>query len=170
MPRRLGGRVDRRKHMDSESEADVERSFVPFYIAADEYSMFWQTRYLWSQRIQLVALIGTVVVVGAIESAPYLSVVMLFAVAVSAQLYRFTKRPEERWWDGRAGAESAKTLCWAYIVGGRPFVINTPDPDTFLLRRLECVAAALVPAPPVATDGAHVTAVMRELRSRSLSE
>src|SRR4051794_38081134 len=110
--------------MESEVGEDVERSFPQFYTTADKSSSLWQTRYLRSQLVQLVMLIGTVVIAGSIESAPYAAVTVLFAVAVSAQLYRFMVRPEEKWWAARAGAESAKTLCWAYIVGGQPFVIG----------------------------------------------
>jgi hypothetical protein len=42
-------------------------------------------------------------------------------VILSTELNVRSVRPEDRWYDGRALAESAKSLVWRYSVGGLPF-------------------------------------------------
>ena len=49
-----------------------------------------------------------------------------FAIAFGLALRLATERPMDNWYEGRAGAESTKTLAWRYAVGGDPFPIGLP--------------------------------------------
>lgn len=48
-------------------------------------------------------------------------VLLGFFVALSGELAAWVHRPEETWYEGRAVAESAKTLAWRYAVAADPF-------------------------------------------------
>jgi hypothetical protein len=47
-----------------------------------------------------------------------------FVVALGVEVWLLADRPERDWFDGRALAESAKTLSWRFAVGGAPFHID----------------------------------------------
>lgn len=146
----------------------IEDHFPDFYRRADEYSRQWQTRYLWSQKVQLLSLLAGAAV-AAVGDYP-LPVVVPFSVAVVAQLYRLTSRADEKWWNGRAGAESAKTASWLYVAGGAPFDINNPSAEVELATRISEIAKEVAKLLPVPSGAAHVTSEMRTLRSRPLRE
>ncbi len=98
-----------------------------------------------------------------------------FLGALYTRLNLLTGRPERTWYDGRAAAESAKTLAWRYAVGGKPFGIKTcpsQQADALLLTRLSDILTNLggLGAVPPARGGEQITAGMRALRSRSLEE
>jgi hypothetical protein len=58
-----------------------------------------------------------------------------FFAAVLIRSYSLTTRPERDWYNGRALAESAKTLSWRYAVGGSPFPAGIPNADETLSQR-----------------------------------
>lgn len=47
-----------------------------------------------------------------------------FILALLAEVASWTHKPDEQWYDGRALAESAKTLAWRYAVGADPFQVD----------------------------------------------
>jgi hypothetical protein len=55
-----------------------------------------------------------------IDLAAVATVVALVG-AVIVEIWLLTDRPEQAWYDGRALAESAKTLAWRFAVGSAPF-------------------------------------------------
>ncbi len=60
---------------------------------------------------------------------PYINLILaagLFCVIFSESLL-WAKNPESLWYEGRAAAESAKTLAWRYSVGADPFPLNMAD-------------------------------------------
>ena len=101
----------------------IEDDFPDFYRRADSHSIRWQVRYLWSEKVQLVGLL-LAAGIGAIGGPP-LVVVLFFALALVAQVFRLTSRADEKWWNGRAGAESAKTASWLFVVGGEHLMSAT---------------------------------------------
>lgn len=146
----------------------IEDEFPDFYHQADSHSMRWQVRYLWSEKVQLVALLlaaGTAALGG-----PPFPVVLLFGLALLAQVFRLASHADEKWWNGRAGAESAKTASWLFVVGGEPFDVGNPESDVELASRIAEVAKEVAKLVPVPTGGSHVTAGMRSLRGRPLGE
>ena len=94
----------------------------------------------------------------------------LLALLLDVSLLR--SRPEREWYDGRALAESAKTLAWKWAVCGNPYARRDSGPDPALLladdlRKLRASAgdAALVPV-----VGTVVSEAMRRLRTASLDD
>lgn len=146
----------------------IEDHFPEFYRRADSHSVDWQKRYLWSQKVQLSSLLGAAV--AAAVGVYGLVVVLLFALATMAELYRLVSRADEKWWNGRAGAESAKTASWLYVVGGAPFGHSNANAEVELAMRLAEVAVKVAKLLPVATAEAHVSPEMTRLRSQPLTE
>lgn len=97
------------------------------------------------------------------------------ASALVVEVYLLTAVPDRQWSEARAAAESAKSLAWRYIAGGKPFGLTGHDEhsaDALLLRRLTEIARGLrVFAPiPLSDNDAQVTAAMRRLRACPLEE
>jgi SMODS and SLOG-associating 2TM effector domain 1/SMODS and SLOG-associating 2TM effector domain 3 len=146
----------------------IEDEFPDFYHRADAHSMRWQIRYLWSEKVQLVALL-LAAGIAALGGPPF-PVVLLFGVALVAQVFRLASHADEKWWNGRAGAESTKTASWLFVVGGEPFDAGNPQADVELASRISEVAKEVARLVPVPARDAHVTAGMRALRGQPLGE
>lgn len=129
--------------------------------------MAWQKRYLRSQTVQLGALLGAA---GLAAIGDYsMPVVLLFSAAIIAQIYRLTTHADVKWWNGRAGAESAKTAAWLYVMGGAPFGLSDPKADVEFAHRIAEIASKVANLLPVPSSEAHVTTEMKALRARPLS-
>ncbi len=149
--------------------------------AADQSSLAAQARFLTSMRIQLVALAvaaafgaftwrwpGTGTDVAAIVAAS------AFALAGVLRAGMQRRKLERSWYDGRAAAESARTMAWRYAVGGKPFPLK-PDgtwaaADAELIGRLRDLPVDLrdLELVPSAEGGRQITDGMRGLRGLSL--
>ena len=81
---------------------------------------------------------------GATEWAAVIATVA-FAVTILTTIFLLWERPERRWYEGRAGAESAKTLAWRYAVGGADFEVGMAqrEADAELIRRLRAITRGL---------------------------
>jgi hypothetical protein len=92
-----------------------------------------------------------------------------FVLALVGGIYLLQVRPERAWYDGRAVAESARTLAWLYAVGGGAFSVTTcRHPDVDLLDRLSRIAEQLRRlALPVMTH--QITDNMRAVRASSFA-
>jgi hypothetical protein len=53
-----------------------------------------------------------------------------FVLALLVRLYRTLRRPERMWYESRSITEQAKSLAWAYAMGGAPFVEVAPSTGT----------------------------------------
>lgn len=111
---------------------------------------------------------------GEVDWAGVIAAVAFF-IAVFTRLDLLTGRPERIWYEGRAAAESAKTLAWRYAVGGEPFGIGTSsadEADALLLRRLGEILTDLrgLHLVPPTEGGEQITPRMRALRTRPLPE
>jgi hypothetical protein len=146
----------------------IEENFPDFFVRADRHANSWQRRYLISQKVQLSALLCAAAIATA-GDYPLVTAV-LFGLGISAQVYRLSTRADEKWWNGRAGAESAKTASWLFVVGGRPFDLENSNGDVELATRLSEVAAKVANFLPIPSSQAHVTPEMYELRSRALAD
>lgn len=81
--------------------------------------------------------------------------------------------PKRLWYQGRAGAESAKTLAWRYAVGGDPFPVSLQgrDVDALYIERLREILTDLEGlSVREAGDGEEITGWMRETRRLPLSQ
>jgi len=94
-----------------------------------------------------------------------------FGIAFVLALRLATERPSDGWYEGRAGAESVKTLTWRYAVGGEPFTIGLDAEQVDLLfeSRLHEVMGQLSDLHWSGGGvGDQITARMREMRSWDL--
>lgn len=139
-----------------------------FYRRSDAYSNDWQQRYLSAERLQLVALI---LAAGAASiGAPLAVAVLFFALALMAQVFRLVTKADQRWWNGRAGAESAKRASWLYMMCGLPFKENHPTAEIEFAARLTTIAKSVADLAAVPTTESHVTDAMRARRHSALTE
>jgi hypothetical protein len=159
-----------------------DRDLPPIYQAADASSLTAQSRYLTALALRLIGLVGA----GAFGLATWKTckaptdwagvlAALCFFAAVIVEIYLLKERPERTWYEGRAAAESVKTLSWRYSVGGEPFGIGAQserDTEKLFLRQLDAVIGMLKDlhiAPPSGA-GQQITEAMRKLRSQSLDE
>ncbi len=95
-----------------------------------------------------------------------------FLAAILIELSLWRRRPDKIWYDGRAIAESAKTLAWKYAVGGLPFPISMPvtEATTALLDKLRRVREQF---PDVELDASTAPAIsqwMKDQRAKPFDE
>ncbi len=146
----------------------IDSHFPEFYKKTDGYAASWQSRYLWSERVELLSLL--LAAAAANVDGLRVLVVLCFAVSICAHLFRLITKSDQKWWNGRAGAESAKTICWKYVVGGDPLGIMSPSAEVELTGRLTEIAAKVADLLPVSVSQGHITAEMRRERGLPLAE
>ncbi|WP_051831732.1 DUF4231 domain-containing protein [Streptomyces violens] len=96
---------------------------------------------------------------------------MAFIIALAAEVLLLRTRPEETWYQGRAVAESLKSLAWKYATRAQPFHGVGDDEAAALFRRkirsvLDVLPEGVVPASELP---AQISTRMRELRQAPLS-
>ncbi|HEV7648061.1 MAG TPA: DUF4231 domain-containing protein [Actinophytocola sp.] len=155
-----------------------ESDLPGLFDAADKASLAGQRDYVRTVRLRLVltvfvAATGIVtwhvgdrgVDLAAIGTALGLAVITLTELSLRSS------RPEERWYDGRALAESAKSLAWRYSVGGVPFARQTDDHAT-KQRFVDQLSRLLKEAPTTSIKPAQrpaISSAMEELRAGDLA-
>jgi len=122
----------------------------------------------------------SVVIVGALLSAiddrvSRILAAIAFVLAIVMRATRISTNPVVDWHQGRAAAESVKTLCWRYAVCAAPFGREVADDeaDKEFVRRLDEIlgqVTSLHMIPPSDDDGEQITAWMRATRTSSLAE
>jgi SMODS and SLOG-associating 2TM effector domain 3/SMODS and SLOG-associating 2TM effector domain 1 len=158
----------------------ADSEFPPLYQAADQNSLDGQRRFLNATRLRLVML---VVAAGfglfswrrSWGDLAGLGGAVAFVVALLAELYLLQARPDRLWYDGRAVAESAKTLTWRYLVGGSPFgrdEVTDREADRLLLDRFRQITGDLRGAHlvPVAEGAEQLSPALRAVRALPLEE
>jgi hypothetical protein len=159
-----------------QTQPTLEPEDMPgLYTAADAASKTGQTHYMVStgarSLLAVTAAAASLQVADGEGDRPIAFVgaaAFLVALAVEAWLAGF--RPERRWYDGRALAESSKTLAWRFAVGALPFPEGEPDAEARLLDR---VAGLLRDAPTTGiapTDAPVISDAMRRLRAAPLAD
>jgi hypothetical protein len=148
------------------------------YRSADRESERAQRSYLRSLRVRLGALLVaafggalTLTTPGGFQVGGGLAF-LAFACALGAELFLATTSPLTTWYEGRAAAESAKTLAWRYMVRGEPFEVDTPDVDKqFLAQTYSLLQDLQSIALGTAEPGAHqITDKMRRVRALDFNE
>jgi hypothetical protein len=130
--------------------------------SADATAIEAQRLYLLAIRIRLYLLV----------LAAATGAVSVVAAALT-ELFLVRDQPDRRWYEGRAAAESAKTLGWRYAVGAEPFgveALSGRDADRLLVERLDDVLIDLDDLAGESTVGAgeQITPAMRALRAAPL--
>ena len=167
---------------DASAPLVTESEFPALYSAADRNSLDGQRRFLNAIRLRLAMLVLAAAfglftwhISGGADVAVIVAAVA-FVVALLAELYLLQARPDRLWYDGRAVAESAKTLTWRYIVGGSPFgreeVSDDREAERLLLDRFRQIAGDLRGAHlvPVSAAADQITPGLRRLRGLALEE
>lgn len=153
------------------------------YLTADGVSGEGQRRTKLLVRTELIALVvasaaGVTAVRVGTDRLDVLAPVsaLAFLLALFCTAYRAQTKPEEGWYEGRAGAESARTLAWKYAIGARPFPIGrTADEESaaarLFLERLRNVVSYLGDArlPPPDSEARELTDAMRRVRAADLA-
>jgi len=98
-----------------------------------------------------------------------LAAALAFTAALSVEIWLLAERPEHAWYDGRALAESAKTIAWRFAVGGQPFPAGLARPEVSLAEQLADVLHDSPTAEIVPTTGNVVSRAMAELRASPLT-
>lgn len=149
------------------------------YQAADEVSGAGQRS---TKRLIRIELIGLVVAslagVTAIRVGPYgLDVLapvsgVAFVVALYCTMRRAQTKPEQNWYEGRAGAESARTLAWKYSIGAEPFPVGGDEHKEERLAKLFLEGLGNVvkyleytKLPPPDSEVRELTEPMKQLRA-----
>jgi hypothetical protein len=142
--------------------------------AADASSLDGQRRFLRATKVRLVALTvaaGAGGVSWTLRGPDYAAVLaaVAFVAALAAEVFILQTQPDRIWYEGRAAAESAKTLAWRYAVGGEPFglaSVTGADADRLFIERVNDVLRDLDELDLSSTldEGQQITQSMRDLR------
>jgi hypothetical protein len=145
--------------------------------AADNASLDGQRHYVRTVRVRLILTVivaATGIVtwhVGAHDvDLAAIGTALALAVITLTELSLRSGRPEERWYDGRALAESAKSLAWRYSVGGVPFA-KQADAHATKQRFIEQLSRLLQEAPATSikpSERPAISPAMEELRAADL--
>jgi conflict system pore-forming effector with SLATT domain len=157
-----------------------ESDFPALYHAAERNSFDGQRRFLTAAQLRLVMLVVAAVFGlitwrrGRADLAAVVAGAAFFA-ALLAEVYLLRRRPDRLWYDGRAAAESAKTLTWRYLVGGNPFgltEVSEEEAERLLLHRFRQIAAELRGAHlvPISDAADQIGPALRRVRSLPLEE
>jgi hypothetical protein len=104
---------------------------------------------------------------------------LAFIGALAGSYVLLKTNPERAWYDGRAVAESVKTLAWQYAVGGGDFPRTSASPgsaeeratDQRFIEALAAVRRGLGDVAPVPQGPVEqLTAAMRDVRAATLDE
>jgi len=97
-----------------------------------------------------------------------------FILALILRVHLLATHPERQWYQGRAAAESIKTLAWRYAVAARPFEKSATDPNGLFISRLRDLLGELkdiqLPAPEAQEQITHEMRVMRGLSLQERKE
>lgn len=149
------------------------------YHAADQSSLHSQRVFLFATKSRLAGLLGAAffgLFVWTSQQSPTdwagVLAAICFFVAVLVEVYVLAYKPERTWYEGRAAAESVKTLSWRYMMGAAPFERQSVSVDQLFLRQLDEVLLVLKELDlSVAGIGQQqITDAMRSARASSLDD
>ena len=149
--------------------------YPALFHAADTASESAQRWFLGLSAFRLWALVAVAVLAaltGVIGQWSAFIALAPIGVALFAEIMLAARRPERKWYQARAVAESAKTLAWRYQVGGRPLGrrLTDAEADTEIIARFRGLLREFdqLGLPPAQED--QVTQGMRIFRSLPLEE
>jgi hypothetical protein len=157
---------------------DSTADLPALYRSADRESLRAQRSYLRSFRVRLGALLVaafggalTLTTAGGFQIGGGLAF-LAFACALGAELFLATTSPHTTWYEGRAAAESAKTLAWRYMVRAEPFEVDDPDIDKQFLSQTYSLLQDLrsISMATGEPDTHQITVKMRQVRALEFDE
>lgn len=151
--------------------------FPDAFTKADRASLAAQQRFTRSTRVQLLLLVIASAAgsfswtVNTEWDATALLAAAAFAAAATLRLLVLRSRPHRVWYDGRAAAESIKTLAWKYAVAGDPFVADGAETDSRFGRLARDVLSSFESLGTEMTElSVEPTSSMRSTRSLQLDD
>jgi hypothetical protein len=159
----------------------TDKDLPPLYHSADQSSQEAQRWFLHATRARLLGLLAAAVfglfvwrtAQSPVDWAGVLAA-LCFTLAVLVEVYLLRSKPERTWYEGRAAAESVKTLSWRYVMRAEPFNAeqSPADADSLFLQQLKSVLGVLkdVDLAPDAAVGKQITDAMRAVRAAPLSD
>ncbi|WP_162237268.1 DUF4231 domain-containing protein [Aeromicrobium sp. Leaf272] len=146
--------------------------------SANSASLEGQKHFLRALKVRLTGLLvsalGGALLIGGEESAVGGAVALAgFTVALACELYVSIAKPDRRWYEGRAAAESAKTLAWRYAVRGESFAEDTREVDRYFSDRVREVLEDLKDLDLGGSKTGNreqISAMMREIRASTFEE
>ena len=143
---------------------------------ADAMSLRGQRDYLNALRARLVLAVAAAVCgvfaveVGSVDVAAVGTGVALLVMLLVEQHFRGSS-PETKWYDGRALAESAKSMGWRFAVGGSPFPLGEDEREVEL-RFIQQMGQLLKDGPNsgiTPPDRPTISQAIRDLRRAALA-
>jgi hypothetical protein len=130
----------------TDEELTEEKFYPPLFIEADQLSVREQDRFFrWNGfSLILTVLIAVLSVLAGVADAEFGRIDVIAAIAglmfvalVCMTIFLDRERPDGRWYQARAVAESVKTLAWQYAAGGGELMVGGPgNPDAIFRARL----------------------------------
>ncbi|WP_308122395.1 DUF4231 domain-containing protein [Streptomyces sp. TRM70350] len=142
---------------------------------ADSLSLSGQRAYLLGTRLRLTLAVCSAILavgtfsVGAVDLAS-LAVAVAFLVTLLIELWLLATKPERNWYDGRALAESVKTLTWKYAVGAQPYTLScTPEEgELCFIENIESLIREMPSDSIVLASPVRISERIREVRDSPL--
>lgn len=152
------------------SDAEMPAAFHGADKASLDGQRFALLTVRWSLRCGLLAAIGGAVTwrlgEAKLDAAAAVSAIA-FLIAIGLNLLMNSGRYEERWYKGRAIAESVKTLAWRFSVGGDPFPVSMSidEAAVTMATRVGDIISTADESTVMAEGGSQISEKMRALRS-----
>lgn len=145
--------------------------FPALYISANAASLTGQRHFMRAMKFRLggllVAALAGVFAGFEVSRVPAGWVALFaFLLAVGAELYTLTRRPDRVWYEGRAAAESVKTLAWRFAVRGEEYD-NDRDVEVRFRRDVRSLLQDLesLHLPVEGAGSSQITEAMRACRA-----
>jgi hypothetical protein len=151
----------------------TDQDLPGLFTAADRVSIEGQRKYIRAVRGRL----GLGVVAAALSlrslslgglNATALLAALAFLGALAIELWLLAEKPERHWYDGRAIAESSKTLAWRYSIGAEPFPLGLSASREVFLAQLGQLLKDAPDTGITASANVAISTSMDELRRASL--
>ncbi|GAB3221756.1 DUF4231 domain-containing protein [Glycomyces halotolerans] len=161
--------------MLNENNPLIDQDLPSIFHSADRAARRGQTNYLLATKIRSISIILAAIfgMLAAVSTNFVIVTVVAFVLALAIELYLLDQKPEQAWYDGRALAESAKSIAWRFAVGAAPFNFDDGTEAESSDRLRAELARLLTDAPDIsitATSYEAVSEKIRETRRMSLKK
>jgi hypothetical protein len=164
----------RRRTDSAAAENALAHALPTFFARADKASNDAQERYVRLVRTLLICNVAAAVLSGSGTGGVWhdrlaLVATGLFVVGVIVAAWLLIEKPDRRWYESRAAAESAKTLATQYAVGGGDFAVGADSAEGAYRQAIAAIPRALPHLPPLGDTGDPVNPELDELRNGDLA-
>jgi len=164
----------------------ADDDYPALFVMADDASKRGQERHVLLSRLELIfvllaaalgALISALAFAGSNAAGTRAVAAVSGSLLIGAALVRAVSRstqPTAKWFDGRAVAESAKSLAWRYMTHVEPFNVSTSQADVLFVDALREVLGERTLGTPTLHQRSsglqQITPPMRQIRSLSFHQ